>query len=733
MRLRYELKLICLQAILSFAGASLFAAQPFSDLTAEDYCDIKVNSPKGIKDMTPMPDGETYLCEGTPGKTIDSYSYKTGKKTGTIFDVATVKGDVKISEFDGFELSSNGKYILLWNDSQGIYRYSFRARHFVFDIMRGTMKEVSKGGLQRGAVLSHDGSRVAFQRDNNIYLANLDYGTEIQVTKTGKLNSFINGTPDWAYEEEFGILNTMRFAPDDSSLAFLTFDESQVPVYHFDIYSGYCNPAEEYSKYPGEFEYKYPLAGDNNSVVTANVFNLDTRITKKMDLPMQSSDYIPSMEWGGSADRLMIMVLNRNQNELKLYNVNPGSTVAKLVLTETSSAWLSPSAYQMVDYGEQDFVIGSDRTGWRHLYLYDYAGNLKRTLTSGDWYVTAYYGRNAAGEHFLQCTKEGSINRNVACVSAKGFRLLHPGAGWESASFSRNFAYYVRNFSDAATPPQYTLWSQKGKIADLELNEEYAARYAQAPRKEFLTVPNAEGKPMDAYIIKPADFDASRKYPLIMQQYNGPESQEVRNRWSVDGMSYLCSQGYLIACVDGRGTGFRGREWSDAVYMQLGRYETLDQLSGARYFAALPYVDPERLACFGWSYGGYMSLLELTASDTPFAAGVAMAPVTDWRFYDSIYTERFMRTPQQNHDGYEVASTLDKTSRLNVPLLIMSGTSDDNVHFYNTLKYTSKLTSEGKIFDMMAWTGFDHSLRMCNARTQLYRKVLDFYNTRLSR
>lgn len=702
-----------------------------SPLTPEDYCDIRVNAPKGIKDMTPMPDGETYLCEGTQGKTIDSYSYRTGKKTGTVFDVATVKGDVKISEFDGFELSANGKYILLWNDSEGIYRYSFRAEYFVFDIMRGTMKRVSTGGKQRAATLSGDGTRVAFQRDNDIYLANLDYGTEIQVTKTGELNRYINGTPDWAYEEEFGILNTMRFSPDDNSLAFISFDESQVPVYHFDIYSGYCNPVDEYATYPGEFTYKYPLAGDNNSVVTVNVFNLDTRITKRMDIPMQPTDYVPSMEFGGSNDRLMVMVLNRDQNELKLYNVNPGSTVARLVLTETSQAWLSPSAYQMTDYGAQDFVIGSDRSGWRHLYLYDYAGNLKRQITSGDWYVTEYYGRNAAGEHFFQCTKEGPANRNVAKATARGTTLLHPGKGWESASFSSNFNYYVRNFSDAQTPPQYTLWSSAKKIADLELNAEYAAKYASAPRKEFLTVNNSEGQPMEAYIMKPAGFDPTKKYPLIMQQYNGPESQEVRNRWTVDGMSYLCDQGYLVACVDGRGTGYRGRAWSDAVYMKLGVCETRDQIAGANYFSSLPYVDSSRLACFGWSYGGYMSLLELTAQDNPFKAGVAMAPVTDWRFYDSIYTERYMRTPQQNREDYDAASTLEKTAGLNVPLLIMSGTSDDNVHFYNTLKYTSKLTSEGKLFDMMAWTGFDHSLRMCNARTQLYRKVLDFYTTRL--
>lgn len=726
-----NIRLLTAAAVLSFISISSVASS-VDNLTIEDYCDIKRNAPSTIKEMTPMPDGETYLCIGDNGKTIDSYSYRTGKKQSTVFDVANIKGDIKISEFDGFEVSENGKYLLLHNDVEGIYRYSYRGEYYLYDIMRGTMKRISNNGKQRAATMSHDGSRVAFERDNNIYIANLDYGTEIQVTKSGKINSIKNGTPDWVYEEEFGILNTMRFSPDDSMLAFITFDESKVPLYSFDVYSSYCNPKEEYENHPGEFSYKYPLPGENNSVVSVNVFDLDTRITKTMDIPMEETDYIPSMEFGGSSERLMVMVLNRDQNLLKLFNVNPKSTIAKVILTETSNAWLSPDAYQMVDYSANNFVIGSDRSGYRHLYKYDYSGNLKCTLTTGEYYVTDYYGTNTIGEYFLQCTKEGPTERNIAKIDSKGnLRLLHPGKGWESASFSKGMKYYVRTFSDVITPPQYTLWSSSSKIADLELNKEYADRYVHSPRKELTKVRNSAGEEMNAYIIKPFDFDSTRRYPLVMTQYNGPESQEVRNKWSVDGVNYLASQGYIIACVDGRGTGFRSRAWSDVVYKQLGKIETSDQVDAANYFAALPYIDPNRVGCFGWSYGGYMSLLELSYENNPFTAGVSMAPVTDWRYYDSIYTERYMLTPQQNEDGYNVASTLDKTFGMNSSLLIMSGTSDDNVHIFNTLKYTSKLTSEGKTFDMMAWTNFDHSLRMCNARVQLYKKVLDFFNTRM--
>lgn len=721
--LKYILLTICTLTISSVRATTY---------TPEDFCDIRRSAPQGIKDMRPMPDGESYACLGDNGRSIEIYSYKDGKHLSTLFSLDAIKGEIKISEFNGYRISANGKKILLWNDKEGIYRYSFKAQYYVYDVARSTLKRVSANGRQRGATLSHDGSRVAFMRDNDIYITNLDYDTETRVTTTGKTNEIINGTPDWCYEEEFGILNTMRWSPDDSTLAFIVFDETKVPQYHFDIYSGYCDPIEEYATYPGEFVYKYPLPGCPNSIVSVKCYNVDTRITKEMQIPMTETDYIPSMEFGGSSDRLMVMVLNRDQNNLNLYNVNPGSTVAHLVLNEKSSAWLSPAAYQMVDYSANSFVIGSDRTGYRHLYKYDYTGKLIKNITSGNFYVTAYYGESPLGEYYFQGTMLGAVNRNVAKVSPKGVTtMLNPVEGTESASFSTGFKYYVRTYSNITTPPVYTLNSAKGKISDLMTNQQYAEKYADAPKKELLKVPNATGEEMDAYIIKPSNFDPNTKYPLLMYQYNGPESQQVLNRWQLDGLYYLADKGYIIACVDGRGTGCRSRSWSDAVYCNLGKYETEDQLAGARYFANLPYVDATKTACFGWSFGGYMTLMELTSPDNQFKAGIAMAAVTDWKYYDSIYTERYMLTPEQNPTGYETSSTLPRTSNLNVPLLIMSGTADDNVHFYNTLKYTSKLTSEGTLFDMVAWTGFEHSLRMCNARVQLYSKVLDFLNTRI--
>lgn len=390
----------------------------------------------------------------------------------------------------------------------------------------------------------------------------------------------------------------------------------------------------------------------------------------------------------------------------------------------------------MVKYYDNSFVIGSERSGYCHLYEYDYSGNPLRQITKGDFNVTDYYGYDAKSRlHYVRGTMLGAPERNVASVDRNGkMKLLNDVKGFESASFSSNFRYFVRTYSNAATPPQYSICEASGrKIADLENNAEYAARFASAPGRELLTVKNAAGEEMNAFMIKPADFDASKKYPLLMYQYNGPDSQEVLDRWTMEGIYYIASQGYVVACVDGRGTGARSRAWANIVYKNLGKYETEDQIAAARYFATLPYIDADRMACFGWSYGGYMTLMELSAPDCPFKAGVSMAPVTDWRFYDSIYTERYMLTPQQNEAGYNSASALLRTPQMNSKLLIMSGTADDNVHFYNTLKYTSKLTSEGKIFDMMAYTGFEHSLRMCNAREMLFTKIVDFLDTRLNK
>ncbi|MDE6290949.1 MAG: S9 family peptidase [Muribaculaceae bacterium] len=719
--------------IMAAMGGMAAAASAAGALTAEDYCDIKKCAPAGIGEMRPLSDGKTYSMVSKDGRKIDIYSYETGKKTGTLFDLDAVKGELKIDSFNGYQVSDNGRKILLWNDVKGIWRYSFTAEYYVYDTMRGTMQKVSEKGAQRGATMSHDGLRVAYVRDNNVFISNLDYRTDIAVTTDGAVNKITNGAPDWVYEEEFGVQCTLCWSGDDQILAFVKWNETDVPAYSFDDYRSYCSKDPLGDPYPESFTYKYPLPGYLNSRVSVHAYDLNSRVTKEMELQLGKDDYVPDIRFDGKGERLMVMKLNRDQNDLRIFSVNPSSTVATQVYSEQSKAWIDNDVYQMVTYGDASFVIASDRSGWTHLYEYSYNGRQLRQITSGDFNVTAYYGKSALGTHFVQTTKLGAVNRNVASIDSKGvMKLLHDAPGWESCSFSKDLTYYVRTWSDVNTPPQYTVWSTSGKkISELEMNSAYAAKYATAPKFELTTVKNDQGADMDAMIMKPSDFSASRKYPLMMYQYNGPGSQQATNKWHLDGLNYIAQCGYVVAVVDGRGTGGRSAEWKNCVYMHLGRYETQDQIAGANAIARMPFIDADRMSLFGWSYGGYMTLMEMTAENTPFKCGVAMAAVTDWHWYDSIYTERFMRTPAQNEEGYAESSAIARSHRLKGRLLIMSGSSDDNVHFYNTLKYTSKLSYEGHLFDMMVFTGMDHSLRTCNARTQLYRRVVDFLDTNL--
>ena len=680
-----------------------------------------------------MADGETFAAVSDDGKAIEQFSYKTGKKTGEVFNVANVKGELKIDGIEGFKICDNGKKILLWKDSEKIYRYSFRAEYYVFDTFRSTLARVSENGPQRGAIISHDGRYVAYERDNNIWISSLDYKTDKPITTDGERGCVINGIPDWSYEEEFDMLTAMRWNGDDNVLAYVKFNEREVPQYTFDQYKGYCDPDPLSDLYPSSYSYKYMLPGFKNSEVGVYAYNLDTRATKKLDLPLSSDDYIPSIEFSGDGTRLMVMVLNREQNRLRLFSGNPASTVCKLILTEESSTWISPKVYNDTYYGLTDFVFCSEKSGYKHLYIYDYNGNLKRTLTKGEFNVTKYYGCDSKGIHYLQATNLGPIYRSVVSIDAKGvMKNLTGDNGTSAAIFSKGMNYFLKTFSNSSTPTQYTLCSSSGtKLAELEMNRTYAEKYIDAPKMEFLKIKNSLGDEMNAYIIKPLNFNSSKKYPLLMYQYNGPESQEVLDKWKMEGIFYIASQGYVVACVDGRGTGNRSNEWAKCVYKNLGIKETEDQLAAVKYLGTLPYIDSSRMGCFGWSYGGYMTLMEMGAKNSPLKAGVAMAAVSDWRFYDGIYTERFMLTPDTNKSGYALSSALNYTKNVNGRILLLSGTDDDNVHLYNTLKYSSKLSYEGKVCDMMIYAGFEHSLRMCNARVQLFRKITDYLDANL--
>jgi len=683
----------------------------------------RAESPKGF---SYAPDGNGYLMLSDDRTTVDRYDIRSGNKVETLFNCTNTR-EISLPEIEGFEISPDGSKILVWTDSEPIYRRSSKAKYYVYEIRtRILMPLSSQFDKQQEPVFSPDGRMVAFVVDNNIYIKKLDYKTEVAVTTDGMRDKVINGIPDWSYEEEFDMHGAMTWAPDNLSLCYIKFNETDVPLYSLPIYQGTCEPRTRHALYPGTYTYKYPVAGEKNSMVSVHHYDIETRKTKDITLPDQRIEYIPRIQYAYSPDRLMVVTMNRDQNRMEIYSVNPKSTVVRSVYVEESSAWISPEAYENIAWAPDYFIVTSTRTGFAHLYQYSYAGALLRTITKGDFDVTASYGFDAAGSFFYQAAAPTPLDRTIYRIDRKGVvSAVSETSGTSSASFSPDMKYAMVSYSNASTPPVYVFRSFSDKFSrTIEDNAEYAARYANLPAKEFFTM-ESEGNTLNGWIIRPKD--TTGKCPVVMYQYSGPGSQSVLNRWEMDWMYYFVQQGFIVACVDGRGTGGRGRAFSDVVYRDLGHYETIDQINAAKYIASLPGVDPDRIGIFGWSYGGYETLMAASVPSAPYSAAVAVAPVTDWRFYDTIYTERYMLTPQQNNDGYNRSAPLKRVGALSCPLLLMYGTLDDNVHPANTLEYVSALQSKGMTCDMFVFPNMNHSINGCNARAVVYGRMFDFF------
>ncbi len=728
-------KLLITLTVLACGITGLAARQTVDVNALSEY--VYPNNGSASAALNFMPDGLTYLQLSADGKTIGQYDVATGKLTATVLDVSKTRGDRKLDRIAAYTISPDGSLLLVYQDKEQIYRRTFRAEYFIFDIKRNTLKPLSTAHrMQQSPVVSPDGRMVAFMAaDNNIYIHKVDYGSEVAVTTDGKPNSIINGVPDWTYEEEFTTSRSMEFAPDNSLLCYLKYDETEVPAFTFTMYEGACNPMERYALYPGQFTYKYPVAGEPNSKVSLHSYDVETRKTKELPLPATDIEYIPRIHFGPTSSQLIALTLNREQNRLDFYSVNPRSTVATQIHQEKSAAWVRPECYEDVTWEKERMVIFSDRTGWSHLYCMDYNGNDLGALTSGAFDATAYYGTGADGSYYYQSTENGPINRTVYKVNErkKSKVAVSPAEGWSSAAFSPAMNYYVLTTSSATVAPVYTLMATaKDKaVRILESNDEANSRFASAPKKEFFTM-NADGTELNGWMVKPADFNPARKYPVIISQYSGPGSQEVTNRWSIDWPQYFAQQGYIIACVDGKGTGGRGREFEQCVYKNLGYFETQSQNALLGYLQGLGYVDRNRIGIYGWSYGGYESLMA-ASSGAPYAAAVAVAPVTSWRYYDTIYAERYMSTPQANAEGYDRSAPLSRVGKLTCPLLMMSGTADDNVHLSNTMEFASRMIALNRWPQMLLFPNMNHSINGCNTRAVVYARMLEFFNTELGK
>ena len=694
---------------------------------------------EGIYGIKPMLDGEHYTQISRDRKKIVKYSFKTGKEVATIFDVSTAR-NITLKSFDDYIMSPDESKILIQTETKAIYRRSYTAVHYIFNVRNNTLETLSDGGPQQVPLFSPDGNQIAFVRDNNIFLVKLLFGnSESQVTKDGKFNHILNGIPDWVYEEEFGFNRAFDFSADGTMLAYIRFDESEVPMYSFPWYKGLKPSLDEYSVYPGAYEYKYPMPGVDNSKVTVHTFDIKSKVTRQMDLPLDADGYIPRIQFTDNPDVLAIMTLNRHQNRFDLYFANPRSTLCKLVVRDEAEQYIKEEAYGNMTFYPENFVMMSERDGYNHLYLYSAGGNLIKQITKGEFEVKSFIGWDKKTNTYYYSSNEGSPLRTaIYKIDAKGHKTkLSFREGTNSAIFSKSMKYFINTFSNISTPPLITINDNTGKeLITLVDNQRLKDKVASMtlPSKEFFSFKTSEGVELNGWMIKPANFDPNKKYPVIMHQYSGPGSQQVLDRWNIGSRSdngmfeaYMADRGFISVCVDGRGTGGRGAAFEKCTYLNLGVKEARDQVEAALYLGSLPYVDAKNIGIWGWSFGGYNTLMAMSEGTPVFKAGVAIAAPTDWRFYDTVYTERFMRTPKENMEGYEASSAMNRVNNLHGALLLMHGTADDNVHLRNASEYSEALVQADKQFDMHIYTNRNHSIRGGNTTKHLLTRVTNFF------
>lgn len=714
--------------LLLFIIFSVLSFGQTKNIELEDFTRKGTFQPKSIAGLQSMNDGRYYTTLEDDGTKIVKYSYKTGKKEEVIFDIGNLKRNPdSVKHITDYEFSPDETKILVYNDVERIYRRSFLARYYVYDRRYRELIPIADEGKQQVPAFSPNSQMVAYVKDNDIYLKKLRFGTTSAVTDDGEKNRIINGIPDWVYEEEFDYNRAFEWSPNSEDLAFVRFDESAVRQYSFPLYQGMYPQREEYALYPGRYEYKYPKAGEENSKVSVHVFNVKNRTTKTMDIGNPEDAYVPRLRWTPDPDKLGIIKLNRLQNELELYVANPASGVSNVLLTVREDKYIAENVLDNIRFlpDGKHFVYVGQEDGYNHIHLYSMAGIQIRQVTSGSWEITDFYGFDADNEvFFFQAAKESPLQREIYSVDMEGkdLKRLSPAKGYSSAKFSSDFSCFINTWSSSSEVPQIAVYENDGDLVrvveDNSALKEKLSEY-EIPQKEFFTFETSEGVELNGYMIKPVGFDKSMQYPVLMSQYSGPGSQEVLDRWQMNWEQYLASNGYLIVCVDGRGTGARGEEFLKTTYLKLGRYESDDQIETARYLGSLPYVDASRIGIWGWSFGGYMSSICLSKSDL-FKVGIAVAPVTNWRYYDTIYTERFMRTPQMNPKGYDNNSPINMAGDLSGKLFLIHGSADDNVHFQNTMEYAEKLIQADKQFDMFVYPNRNHSIYGGNTRHHLY-------------
>lgn len=695
--------------------------------------DITDGKFKVKKMVTPrsMFDGEHYTLL-VNGNAVVKYNYKTGATVDTLFSVFQVK-KCPFKSIVGYEFSPNEQKILVYNNVKYRYRRTFTADYYVYDVKRKEITLLSENGPQEVPLFSPDSRYIAYARKNNLFIYKIDFGTEMPVTKDGEAGKIINGTPDWVYEEEFEATRHFAWSPDSKLLAFTKFNESQIPEFSFQLYKP-TQANEEINLYPGFLKFKYPKAGESNSKVQVCVYDDFNKTTRVMKISEPEEDfYVPRIKWTNSPDQLAIYKLNRNQNRLEMYFADPRSTVAKLIFREQDKRYID---YDNIDYMQfttdnQFFFAVSERDGYRHIYQHRITGEIFKQITKGNWDVTDFYGYDEVKKVlYYQSTEVSPLQRDIYSMDLKLKKTrLTDGKGTHNASFNSTFSLLTDNASSLTDPNSLNIRLSNGiNIRNLVSNNALKTDFEalNLPKKAFFSFKTTDNTLLNGWMLKPLNMDNAKKYPVLLVQYSGPNSQEVLDKWKVDWEYYLATKGYIVVCVDGRGTGARGADFRKCTYGKMGILETKDQVETAKYMAQQTFVDNNRIGIWGWSYGGSMTLWSMSTGEKLFKAGIAVAPVTDWKLYNTAYTERFMNLPQENFDGYTQTSALNMASKLNGKLLIIHGTADDNVHLQNTMLYIDKLVEADKQFEMQLYTDKNHSILGSQTRRHLYTRMSEF-------
>ncbi len=726
--MKYFFLSLCLSLTFAFNVESKVKTVTLEDVVSSRF------TAKSVRGFRSMNDGQFYTLQ--EGNQINKYSYKTGSKAETIFDLSEIKNP-GFSHFSDYVFSDDESILMVYTNTQKIHRHSHKSDYFVYNIKKKTLEALSENGPQQEASISPNAQRIAFVRQNNLFVKDLRFGTEKQITTDGEFNKIINGIPDWVYEEEFEFTRGFEWSPDGRFIAFLKFNEQAVKEYSFPLYMGASPTIAANELYPVSYKFKYPKAGETNATVSVHTYDTNNRVIKMMNLPEDDDYYIPRIRWTQSSDKLCIVRLNRHQNKMTFYLANPMTAICKLFLTEESDTYISESVFDQFQFIEDNwFVTMSEKDGYNHIYLYGLDGRLIKQVTKGEFDVTDFYGYDAKNKLFYyQAAGRSPLQREVYAIDLKEKQkqIITPMEGTNKAVFSSSFSYYLHDFTASEVPRIVTVKNNKGEtLRVLEDNSKLIKELEdyKSSKREFFSFTPSHGIELNGWMVKPINFDPKKKYPVLMVQYSGPGSQKVLDEWNFGWEQVLSNDGYIVACVDGRGTGARGETFKKCTYMELGHLESDDQIEAAQYLGSLDYIDETRIGIWGWSYGGYMAALCLSRSNI-FKIGIAVAPVTHWKYYDSIYTERFMRTPKENIGGYDKYSPLELADQLSGRLLLIHGSADDNVHYQNTMEYAERLVQAGKQFEMQIYTNRKHGISGGNTRMHLYQRKIDFIKTYL--